>query len=70
MDNIKFLKIQNRILWLILMSISFMWLMSWGSFDPRKLGFYGAILFAICCEVVTNYFINKYRIKKENVNNA
>ena len=48
--NIRVIIIQWRIQTIILMSLAFMWLWPYGSFDPTTLGFYLSIALACFIE--------------------
>ncbi len=54
----------KNILSVILMASAFMWLMPYGTFDPREPGFYMAIALAIFIQFVTVKLINRFRVKK------
>jgi len=48
---------------IILMSVFFMLLMPYGTFDPSQLGFYMSILCAVIIVVVTRLLIRRFRVK-------
>jgi len=50
--NIKMIILQWHIQSVIIMSLAFMWLMPYGTFDPTKLGFYISILCAATIEII------------------
>ena len=47
------------------MSLVFMLLMPFGTFDPSELGFYLSIIQAVFIGVVTPALINRFRVKKD-----
>jgi hypothetical protein len=67
MDKMKYVMIQNRILWLIVGSLFFMWAIPFGTFDPTKRGFYLCIALTIVIDVTTKYLLDKYRVKENNM---
>jgi FtsH-binding integral membrane protein len=48
-----------------MMSIAFMLLMPYGTFNPSELGFYMSIINAVLIGVVTPWLINRFRAKKD-----
>lgn len=54
----------KSILSVVIMASAFMWLMPYGTFDPREPGFYMAIALAIFIQFVTVKLINRFRVKK------
>jgi hypothetical protein len=47
------------------MSIAFMFLMPFGTFNPTELGFSLSIIQAVFTNVVTVALINRFRVKKD-----
>jgi hypothetical protein len=48
---------------IIFMSLVFMWLMPYGTFDPTQMGFYLSILLAVFISLVTRFLLKRFRTK-------
>jgi hypothetical protein len=48
---------------IIIMSLVFMWLMPYGTFDPTQMGFYLSILLAVFISLVTRFLLKRFRTK-------
>lgn len=66
----RYLTTVNTIYSVILMSLVFMWLMPYGSFDPKEIGFYICIVLAILLEISLIWFLKKFRVKDSHKDNS
>lgn len=53
----------KHIIWITALSVAYMWLIPWGSFDPTQVGFYMCIVLAAFCEITIPWMINKNKVK-------
>jgi hypothetical protein len=53
----------NHLPEIIFMSLVFMWLMPYGTFDPTQMGFYLSILLAVFISLVTRFLLKRFRTK-------
>lgn len=49
---------------IVFMSIAFMAFLPYGTFDPRRFGFYGCIVMAVLIEVSVRFFLRKFRSQR------